>query len=161
MVASLKDVYFSSARGSSYCISLRTGAVLSDCELVINSTPVFKLCLKYCKIWSLKVLQRLGTEQRLLSLRRTLRGFIQLSVFSRSLVCNFAVFAFPFLEILIWCLILDKTLALLEHSLPAHFEGVENLYYNQLKGVKIDEDIMTKLFWIFCCNKTVVNYFLS
>ena len=50
MVASLKDVYFSLARRSSYCISLRAGAILSDCELVIDCTPVFKLCLKYCML---------------------------------------------------------------------------------------------------------------
>ena len=49
---------------------------------------------------SLTVLQRLGTEQLLLSQRRTLRGFIQLSVFSKSLVRNFAHIVFPFFVIL-------------------------------------------------------------
>ena len=146
IVASLKDVYFSSARRSSYCISLRAGAILSDCELIMNSTPVFKLGLKYCKIWSLKVLQRLGTEQLLLSQRRILRGFTQLSVFSKSLVCNFALFGCP---LMLMVFISDKTLALLEHSLPAHFKGVKHLYYNQLKGVNIVGGIVTNMIFLY------------
>ena len=43
----------------------------------------------------------------------------------------------------------DKTLALLEHSLPAHFKGVKHLYYNQLKGVNIVGGIVTNMIFLY------------
>ena len=99
-------------------------------------------------LWSLKVLQRLGTERLFLSQRRILRGFTQLSVFSKSLVCNFALFGCP-LFVMLMVFISDKTLALLEHSLPAHFKGVKHLYFNQLKGVNIVGGIVTNMIFVY------------
>ena len=74
MVASLKYVYFSSARRSSYCISLRAGAILSNCELVIDCTPVLKLCLKYCKL-VVESIAKVGNRAALTLAKKNIEGF--------------------------------------------------------------------------------------
>ena len=74
MLASLKDVYFSSARRSSYCISLRAGAILSDCELVIDCTPILKFCLKYYML-VVESIAKVGNRAALTLAKKNIEGF--------------------------------------------------------------------------------------